>query len=299
MERCDGCGRIEKPLFKLENTGFIKYYEKKVKNTVLKYGMLEDARRLALAVSDGKGSPALARAFLEVFPKIKFTIIHLNLGIPNYSDECQEVVERFCSENSIQLLIYGLSNCNGYSIYDFVNTAFSKRICGACGVVKRYPMNKIALENGFDALATFHNLDDTVKILFNLYINGKIDELVRIKPLISSGNPKIVRKIKPLIEITDGEDLHYLISREIEFANSECPLAKGSRMVRGKKLIVKIEDGVPNFKYLLLKVHLKRFLPLLEECASQPSLRECEKCDMPSVDSICSFLNIFEDHTVG
>ncbi len=299
MEQCSRCKTTEKPLFRLKITGrlicpscFIKYYEKKVKNTVLKYGMLKDVRKLALAVSGGKDSLALARVFLEAFPKIKFTIIHLNLGIPNYSDECQGVVERFCRENSIELILYDLKNRNGYSIYDFVDGPFSKRLCGVCGIVKRYLMNKIAFENGFDTLATGHNLDDTVEVLFNLYINGRIDEVARIRPVLSSVNPRIVKKIKPLIEMTDEEDLYYVISRKIDYASSECPLVKGSRMIKRKKLILKIEEEIPHFKYLLLKTHIKRFLPILEEYVPPPSLRECEKCGMPSVDLICSFCKL-------
>lgn len=299
MEQCSRCRATEKPLFRLRTLGklicpscFIKYYEKKVKNTVLKYGMLKDVRKLAVAVSGGKDSLALARVLLEVFPNIKFTIIHLNLGIPNYSDECQEVVERFCRENSIELILYNLKSQNGYSIHDFVGRPFSKRLCGVCGVVKRYLMNRIAFENGFDALATGHNLDDTVEVLFNLYINGRIDEIVRLRPVVSSVNPRIVKKIKPLIEVTDEEDLYYLISKKIDYAYSECPLVKGSRMIKRKKLILKIEEEVPHFKYLLLKTHIKRFLPILEQYVHPPLLRNCERCGMPSVDLICSFCKL-------
>ncbi|MCL7389435.1 MAG: adenine nucleotide alpha hydrolase family protein [Thaumarchaeota archaeon] len=299
MDKCSRCKTEEKPLFRLKNLNmlvcsqcFASYYEKKVKNTVLKYGMLNGVRKLALAVSGGKDSMALARALLEVFPSIKFTIIHLNLGIPNYSDECQEIVEKFCKEYSIELLLYDLKKYNGYSIYDFGNIKSKKRMCGVCGTVKRYLMNKIAYENGFDTIATGHNLDDIVEILFNLYINGSIEELVRIKPVSSSTHSKIVRKIKPLIEMTDREDLYYAISRNLNYVSSECPLVKGSRMINRKKLILKIEEEIPNFKYLLLKTHLKRFLPMLEEYVLPPTLRECEDCGMPSINTVCSFCKL-------
>ena len=299
MDRCGRCKNEKTPLFKMSRLNsllcsscFEDYYERKVKNTVLKYGMLNGVNKLAIAASGGKDSMALLKVFSELFPHIKFAVIHLNLGIPGHSDECIKVVEKFCIENSIELLVYDLKKYHGYTIGDLSNLKNNKRICGVCGIVKRHLMNKVAYENGFDTLATGHNLDDVVEVLFNLYLNGNVEEMSRIKPVAPSMNPKLIRKIKPLIEVTDQEDLYYVISKNLDYASSECPLIKGSRMVERKNLILRIEEEIPNFRYRFLKTHLKRFLPILKEHSQPITLRECDVCSMPSVGSICSFCKL-------
>ncbi|MEM0090776.1 MAG: ATP-binding protein [Nitrososphaerota archaeon] len=299
MLRCSKCKAEAEPLYRLDiikkslcHSCFIEYYEKKVKKTVLKYRMLSGVKNLGVAVSGGKDSMALLKSLLNIFPSINFVVIHLNLGIPGYSDTCQTLVQRFCQKNSIECIVYDLRNAEGYSLKDFVTSKLGRRICGICGVVKRYLLNKIALENDLDAIATGHNLDDTVELLFNHYINGALDDLVRNKPVLPSTHPKIVKKIKPLIEMTEQENLYYVLSTHTEYVDNKCPLVKGSRMMKRKKLLMKVEEEIPNFKHLLFKTHLKRFLPILEKHFEVPALRECERCGMPSKNSICSYCKL-------
>ncbi|MCX8202182.1 MAG: TIGR00269 family protein, partial [Candidatus Caldarchaeum sp.] len=113
MVRCSKCKSEGEPNYLLENikknlcrSCFIEYYEKKVKKTILKYRMLDRVKSLGVAVSGGKDSMALVRFLLNVFPNLRFTVVHLNLGIPEYSDTCQTLVQRFCQENSIEHIVY-------------------------------------------------------------------------------------------------------------------------------------------------------------------------------------------------
>lgn len=89
---------------------------------------------------------------------------------------------------------------------------------------------------------------------------------MRNKPVLPSTHPKIVKRIKPLVEMTEQENLYYVLSTHTEYVDHKCPLLKGSRMMKRKKLLLKIEEEIPNFKYILFKMHVKRFLPILEKC---------------------------------
>ena len=106
---------------------------------------------------------AVARAGLEL------VAIHVDLGIPGYSEECRRIVEKVCGDLGLELHVHDLKKREGYGIPDFMDTPFRRRICGACGTVKRYHTNRMAYELEADRLATGHNLDDTVEILFELY----------------------------------------------------------------------------------------------------------------------------------
>ncbi len=282
MHLCEGC--------------FIRYYERKVYKTISKHNMLREARKVAVAVSGGKDSLALLevlhRIVSEKFPEVNLSVIHIDLGIPGYSEECRNTVERVCSGLDVECHIYDLRAEEGYTIPDFQATPFRRRICGACGTVKRYLMNKIAYEIGADRLATGHNLDDVVEVLFELYLKGSVGELVRIKPVAWSSNVKLVTKIKPLIELTEKENLYYVLSRKLPVLSVQCPLAKDSRMLKRKELINMIEKEIPGFRHTFYKSHLKRLMPALRETIKEPTLMECKSCGMPSLSETCSYCKL-------
>ena len=269
---------------------FIEFYEKKVKNTVIKYGMFKDARRIGVAVSGGKDSMAMLRVLQRIFPQLEFTAIHINLGIGEYSKEGEEVVRRLAEELGVNLVVHRLEE-EGFTIPDLLNTPYRRRVCGACGTVRRYLLNRIAWELGLDRLATGHTLDDTVELLFELYLNGRVEEIVRVRPILEGGL-RMVERVKPLIEITDEENLHYVHLTGTPYGVLECPLLKGSRMMRRKRLIAKIEEEIPRFRHLLYKSHIKRILPKLEKTVEKPELKACEICGMPTTGRICSYCKL-------
>lgn len=301
MTVCRLCGGmaahfIEHSRMMLCRECFIKYYERKVYNTIMKHKMLRGVRKVAVAVSGGKDSMALltamSRLAREKFPEVELVAIHINLGIDGYSEKCQEVVEKVCSRLGVEYIIHDLFHEEGYRIPDLRSTPLGRRICGACGTVKRYLMNRLAYELGADRLATGHNLDDVVELLFELYLKGSVDDLVRVRPISWSDNPKLVTKMKPLIELTEKENLYYALAREIPMPDSSCPLVGGSRMLKRKKLIGLIEREVPGFRHMLYKSHVKRILPRLEGAVTEPKLIECERCGMPSLASICGYCKL-------
>ncbi len=269
----------------------IDFYEKKVKSTVLKYGMLKGVRSLGVAVSGGKDSMALIRVLSHLFPTINMKAIYIHLGIPEYSDKCEVVARKVCEEVGVELIIHRVSD-EGYIIPDFQYTPFKSRICGACGTVKRYHLNRIAYEHGLDAIATGHNLDDTVEVLFELYLRGEVDEIARIRPVSPGIGTKMAARIKPLIEMTEEENLYYVDATNTPYVESWCPLVKGSRMMRRKELIRMIEEKIPGFRHTFFKSHIKRFLPRLEELSRHVQLRECEICGMPTTSNICSYCRL-------
>ncbi len=298
MTRCYRCGR-EAPRYHITymrrsmcGDCFVSFYERKVKNAYIKYGMYRVGRRVGVAVSGGKDSLALLSVLKRVFPHLSLTAIYLNLGIGGYSDESERVSRKLCDELGVDLIIYRLDSSEGFVVPDFRETAFRKRMCGVCGTVKRYLLNKVAYENGLEVIATGHNLDDTVEVLFELYLRGNLEEAARLKPVLVSNHPKMASRIKPLIEMTDEEDLYYVDALGIEYASSWCPLVKGSRMMNRKMLIKQIEEKIPGYRHLLFKSHVKKILPKLEQLYSQPALNDCELCGMPTTARICSYCKV-------
>ena len=270
---------------------FIEFYEKKLRNTILKYGMFGSRDSIGVAVSGGKDSMAMLMALSRTFPDLGIKAIHINLGIGDYSRDSEEAVRRLCDRLGVEAIIYDLKEREGFTLPDLMKTSYRRRICGACGIIRRYLLNRIAWENGLRILATGHTLDDVVELLFELYLNGRIEEIVRVKPVLEGGD-KLVKRVKPLIELTDQENKYYADFMETPYSRLECPLVRGSRMLRRKELISRIEEKIPGFRHTFYKSHVKRFLPKLESLVERPKLRACKVCGMPTIGDVCSYCKL-------
>ena len=298
LVRCSRCGKDAEEVVYIDYMGrwlckgcFIEFYEKKLRNTVLKYRMFNSRDSIGVAVSGGKDSMAMLMALSKIFPDLKIKVIHVNLGIGDYSRDSENAVRRLCDQLGVEAIIYDLKGREGFNLPDLMKTMYRKRICGACGIIRRYLLNRIAWENGVKILATGHTLDDTVELLFELYLNGRIEEIVRVKPVLESGD-KLVKKVKPLIELTDQENKYYADFTGTPYSELKCPLVRGSRMLRRKELILRIEKEIPGFRHTLYKSHIKRFLPKLEELIEKPELRACKNCGMPTIGDMCSYCRL-------
>ncbi|HDJ66924.1 MAG TPA: hypothetical protein ENF33_04370 [Nitrososphaeria archaeon] len=298
LTRCSRCGEDVEMAVYVDYMGrwlckncFIEFYEKKLRNTVLKYRMFSSSDLIGVAVSGGKDSMAMLTALSKVFPDLKIKAIHINLGIGDYSRDSENAVRRLCDQLEVELIIYDLKKHDGFGLPDLMKTAYRKRICGACGIIRRYLLNRIAWENGVRVVATGHTLDDTVELLFELYLNGRIEEIVRVKPVLEGGE-RLVKKVKPLIELTDQENKYYADFTETPYSEFECPLARGSRMLKRKELILRIEKEIPGFRHTFYKSHVKRFLPKLDGLIRRPELRACRNCGMPTIGDVCSYCKL-------
>lgn len=273
---------------------FKNLFERKVRETILRYRMIEHGDRVAVAASGGKDSSALLFVLRRIFPDLELSAIHINLGIGGYSDECEQKLLRLTKNLDVDLRVFNLKKELGISMGDFRNTVYKDRICAPCGTVKRYLLNKLAFEGEFTKLATGHNLDDVAEVLFNSYLYGEINQLVRLKPVLPSTHPKLVSKIKPLWAMTEMEDLLYASYCSLPFRAEECPFSRGTRSLERKKLLNDIAIRIPGFKHTFVKSHLKKLSPALERSVEVSSLVECELCGMPSSSKVCAFCKRIE-----
>lgn len=271
---------------------FKNHFERKVKSTIAKYRMIHRGERIGVAVSGGKDSVGLLYALRKLYPSLDMVAIHINLGIEGYSDHCHQIVKEFTRKLRVPLLDYELQSSLGYSLHDLQGTWRGRKMCSPCGTIKRYLLNRLALEAGVDRLATGHNLDDMVEVIFNCYINGDLEQLRRLHPVLPGAHPKLVARIKPLCELTEEENLLYALYSELPFRSVSCPLAEGARSIRRKRLIDMIAREMPQFKHLLFKSYIKRIHPNLAPPEKEEEVKECIICGSPTSARTCAFCRI-------
>ncbi|MHC1589370.1 MAG: TIGR00269 family protein [Candidatus Hecatellaceae archaeon] len=293
MGKCKLCGRGEAKIrlayarLNLCRKCFTeKFFPNRVRRTVESYKMFPADASVAVAVSGGKDSAALLHSLREAFPAVQLVAVHLNLGIPEYSEAAERSVEALCRSLNVELKVYRLKDEEGFTIGDFKATKYGGKLCSVCGVVKRRRLGKIAAELKVDALVTGHNLDDTVESLMATFTGGDFQQLVRLKPVLPA-QPPFPRKVKPFYRTPEREALLYAEILGLPFSRRKCPYLPGSRSLRGKRLLDLWEAEEPGFKYRMLAA-FEKLIPLLEQAVPQPEYTYCRVCGLPSSQPVCA-----------
>lgn len=274
---------------------FLKFFERQVARGI-RYGYGAPGQRLCapgdkilVAISGGKDSLGLtlelARQGYDV------TGLHIDLAIPGSSEVTRAVVERFCARHGIKLMVREMAR-EGLAI-PAVKARLKRPICSACGKIKRYWFNKTALDHGFDALATGHNLDDEIARLFSNTLRWDTAYLSDQGPLLPSEHG-FAKKIKPLWRLTEFETANYAFLMGIEHHYAPCPYSAGASFTCHKHLWQQLEEAMPGRKLDFYQGFLERGKPVFarREAEAGERLSPCTRCGYPTSAEICGVCRI-------
>jgi uncharacterized protein (TIGR00269 family) len=266
----------------------MEFYKARVRKTVEEFKMFKEDDTVGVAVSGGKDSAALLYVLQQAYPKLKLKALHINLGIPEYSIHCQERVEKLVDMFHVELYVFDLRKELGIGIDDFKKTTFKKRLCSACGTIKRRIFEELAVKAQVKILATGHNLEDIAGVMFNNFLYGRWEQFVRLKPVLPPLAEGMASKVKPLIKCPENENLLYCLCGEIPFREIDCPFATGTGLRKRAKILELLSKDNPYFRHQLLNRFLE-IMPLLENVAPKPTLAKCKVCGFPSSSGICAY----------
>jgi uncharacterized protein (TIGR00269 family) len=270
---------------------FLEWFEHQVQRAIHRERMFTPKDRVLVAVSGGKDSLVLWDVLLRL--GYDATGLHLNLGIGAYSQESQAKCEAFARAREATLLVVDLPQVLGAGVEELAE--LSGRVpCSACGLSKRYLFNRMALEHGFDVVATAHNLDDEAAVLLGNLIAGNVEALVRQSPVLESTHPGLVRKVKPLYRIAERETAAYAVLRGIDYILDECPNSVGARTLLLKEALNLLERESPGTKQSLYWNFLEKIRPLLAAHYEREALSSCVHCGQPTTAEVCAFCRLTE-----
>ena len=106
--------------------------------------------------------------------------------------------------------------------------------CSACGLSKRHLFDKAALEGGYDAVVTGHNLDDEAAVLFGNMLRWQTDYLGRQRPVLPARNG-FPRKVKPLVRLAEREMAAYCVIRGHRLHRRGVPDGRRQQAPRGTR----------------------------------------------------------------
>ncbi|MBI4012950.1 MAG: tRNA(Ile)-lysidine synthetase, partial [Candidatus Rokubacteria bacterium] len=160
--KCKKCGGRAVLELRRHNTAFcagdfLDFFRHQTLETVRRWKMFSRDEPVLVAVSGGKDSLALWDVLLEA----GYTTagLYIDLGIFDYSRESKARCQAFAADRGARLVVVSVAEEVGAGIPQ-VKDVTRRPTCSACGLSKRYIMNRTALDHGFGVVATGHNLDD-------------------------------------------------------------------------------------------------------------------------------------------
>jgi uncharacterized protein (TIGR00269 family) len=271
---------------------FVHHCQEQVRRAIDAFDMIRPGERVLMAVSGGKDSLGAWELLVEL--GYETDGLYLGLGIGDYSDASGRYARDFAADRGLKLLEIDIPAEYGFNIEAAAATV-RRPPCGACGLSKRHLFNQAALDGGYDVVATGHNLDDEAAVLFGNVLRWDAEYLGRQYPVLPA-SAGFVRKVKPLVRLSEREMAAYCVIRGIDYIVEECPMAEGNRHLAYKEALNILEQRSPgakaNFLFSFLERAHDRFAGDAE--TERAELTPCTVCGSPTTGEICAFCRMSE-----
>lgn len=182
------------------------------------YNMIEDGDKIAVGVSGGKDSVMLLAALCTMrrfYPK-KYDIVAVILD-PQFNGVQTDYapIEKFCSENSVELVIKRTEI--GKIIFE---ERREKSPCSLCARMRRGALHDATRELGCNKIALGHHYNDVIEtFLMNLFSEGRIGCFSPVTYL----SRKDITMIRPLIYAPETEIAAAVERLSLPIIKSRCP----------------------------------------------------------------------------
>jgi uncharacterized protein (TIGR00269 family) len=291
--RCRKCGEkaainMRQHRLALCKEHYLEWIPGQTERFIQKYKMFSPGERVLVAVSGGKDSLSL----WDVLSRLGYPAdgLYIGLGIDGgiqYSDESRQLCEAFAEERGLHLRVVEVAEQHGETIPELAarTTRGKGKPCSVCGLTKRHIMNRIARDEGYDVLATGHNLDDEAAVLFGNTLNWMSGYLVRQGPVLEATHPGLARKVKPFCRFYERETAAYALLRGIDYIYDECPYSVGAKSLYYKSLLNTLEAERPGAKLTFYLSFLQAKEKGLFDGAVtgiQEDLNTCPTCGQPT-----------------
>jgi uncharacterized protein (TIGR00269 family) len=266
---------------------FVHHCQEQVRRAIDGFDMIRPGERVLIAVSGGKDSLGAWELLVDL--GYETDGLYLGLGIGGYSDASGRYARDFAASRGLKLTEIDIPAEYGFDIETAAATV-RRPPCGACGLSKRHLFNQAALDGGYDVVATGHNLDDEAAVLFGNVLRWDAEYLGRQYPVLPA-SPGFVRKVKPLVRLSEREMAAYCVIRGIDYIVEECPMAEGNRHLAYKEALNTLEQKSPgakaNFLFSFLERGHDRFAADAE--TERAELTPCTVCGSPTTGEVCAF----------
>ena len=97
-----------------------------------------------------------------------------------------------------------------------------------------------------------------------------------------------MKKVKPLVRLSELETAAYAFLRRIDYVVEECPLVAGNTQLRYKAAMNQLEQTSPGTKAQFLMGFIDKGAALFRD-EDTAELAPCERCGQPTTGRFCAF----------
>lgn len=326
MNTCSKCGN-QQIIIRKKHSGqslcqecFIKSINEKVLKDTRKYKLLEKGDKVLMALSGGKDSVIALHILNSLREKniIDIVAVTIDEGIKGYRKEGVEIAAANAKSLGIEHRVVSFKEYFGRTLDEMMgqddirlqdgtshgdtgkddkshrgNTE-PRHACTYCGVFRRWILNRVAQEEGATKIATGHNLDDETQSILMNYLEGNINNLIRIGPKSESRDERFTVKIKPLREIPEKEIGLYAIAADLNVHLAGCPYAGESFRREIGEFIKELSRDHPTIMYSTLRGFDKIKPILKKELTPKGNTGECRRCGEPAAGELCKACSFLE-----
>ena len=264
---------------------------RKTAKTISKYKMIKNNELVAVAVSGGKDSLALLKIMhaMSSTHNFKIKVITIDEGIPGYRSEALEIVKNFCNELDVEYKVYSYKELFELTLDDALELRENEKTssCSICGTLRRRAIDFAAKDIGADAIATGHNLDDTLQTFVINMLSGDTNKIGWMDPDTSSNS---LRRIKPFCEIHESEIVFYAFTNEIPFQSEPCPHMNEGIRTEIREFLNSLEK-----KHSGIKNNLYQSILKVSQIVKNSNYKEkiiCKKCGSECTGDVCAVCNV-------
>lgn len=208
---------------------------------IVEYELIQENDNIAVCMSGGKDSFAMAKLFQELkrHNKIPFGLTFLVMD-PGYSPENRAAIERNAEMMNIPVHIFETD------IFESVHN-IEKSPCYLCARMRRGHLYHRAKDLGCNKIALGHHYDDVIEtVLMGMLYGGQIQTMM---PKVRSANFEGMELIRPMYLIREGTIEHWRDYNKLKFLQCACKFTENgekneddSKRRKMKALIRKLES---------------------------------------------------------
>ncbi len=207
---------------------------------VVEYELISAGDKIAVCMSGGKDSFALAKLFQELkrHNKVPFELVFLVMD-PGYSPANRAMIERNAALLDIPITIFETD------IFESVH-GIEKSPCYLCARMRRGHLYHRAKDLGCNKIALGHHYDDVIEtVLMGMLYGGQIQTMM---PKVRSANFEGMELIRPMYLIREATVKHWRDYNGLQFLQCACKFTENgekneddSKRRKMKRLIATLE----------------------------------------------------------
>lgn len=304
MNTCNNCGNPH-IIIKRKHSGqslckecFLKSINEKVLKNIRKYNLIDKGDKVLMALSGGKDSVVALHILNSLKERniIELTTLTIDEGIGGYREEGIKIALKNAQQLGVEHKKVSFKEYLGINLDDMMaKNAQERNACTYCGVFRRWILNREAQELEATKIATGHNLDDETQSILMNYLEGNINNLIRIGPKTESTDRRFTVKIKPLREIPEKEVGLYAVAADLKVHLDGCPYAGESFRGEIGGFIKELSAHHPTIMYSTLSGFEKIKTALKKEMTIKGNLGICKRCGEPAARDLCKACTFLKD----